>query len=228
MNILITELKKFSIENWWIYLLLTIALIIVYITGKWNLVEILLLFMANFLWNLAIMVMQANYSNKNNKVWSIYHVLSSVIFILISLYGLLKLWQSQYIIWQIAFTLAAIKAFVFYNYKKDLNILNEYSFIALNLILFISFVIFTDFEYFQISQAIWFSLITTGLVSIIDKTRYWLNLVWVFLLSFGSGWWVYNSFFIWNIDWIALGFFILTLTVFIYYSKLLPKYLKNA
>lgn len=225
MNTLLKELQKFSKENWWVFILLIIALSIVYITGKWNLLEILILFFANFVWNLCIMVMQANYTAKNNKIWAMYHLSATLVFIAISLYGLFELNQSQYIIFQVAYTLAAIKAFTFYNFKKDLTFLNEKTFIPLNIILFIIFITVFEWASFWILQAIWFGLITTWLVSIIDKNRYWLNVFWIWALVGGSLWWVILTFNTGNLDGIALWYFTLTLTVFIYYLKLLKKYL---
>ena len=109
------ELEKFSRSNWWVYALLAISLVIVYITWKWNMLEIIILFLANFLWNLFIMAMQANYTSNNNKIWAIYHVSATSIFTVISIYWLIIFNQSQYIIWQLSYILAALKAFTFYN-----------------------------------------------------------------------------------------------------------------
>ena len=225
MNIFLKELKTFSRENWWVYLILSIALTIVYLTWKGNLLEIILLFLANFLWNLFIMAMQWSYSSKNNKIWWIYQLSSTIVFSAIAIYWLIVFDQSQYLIWQVAYFWAAMKAFIFYNYDKDIKLLNEKIFIFLNIILFTIFIKFFEFQTFQILQWIWFALITTWLVSIKDNIRYWLNVIWIFLLVSGSAWWVYNSFISWNVDWIALGYFILTLTVFIYYLKLIKKYI---
>lgn len=225
MNKFLNELKKFSKENWWIFILLTIALIIVYITWNWNLIEILLLFLVNFIWNLFIMMMQNNYSNNNNKIWSKYYIAASSIFICIWLYWFIYLWQSQYIVWQIAYIFAWIKTFLYYNYNINLKFLSEKTFIPLNIILFVIFISYFKYEHYSLLQAIWFSLITTWLVSINDKIRYWLNVVWIWALTFWSLWWVIISFNSWNLDWVALWFFTLTWTVFIYYLKLLKKYI---
>ena len=225
MNYILNELKKFSKENWWIFVLLIIALVIVYITWKWSLLEIFILFLANFLWNVFIMMMQNNYTNWNNKIGSSYYLVSLTIFICIWIYWLIYLWQSQYIVWQIAYTLSWIKAFTYYNFSKNLSLLNEKTFIPLNIILFTIFILYFNYETYSIIQAIWFSLITTWLVSIKDKIRYWLNLIWIWFLTFWSLWWVVVSFNSWSLDWVALWFFCLTWTVLIYYLKLLKKYL---
>lgn len=235
------ELKNFSRENWWVYVLFILLIIFVIFMDIWNPLEITLIFLANFIANIWIMVMQSNYTANNNKLGSIYHISATLIFLCIGLYWLFALGQSQYLIWQIAYSLAAIKAFSFYNYKKQLSIINEKTFIILNISLFLFFTYHLKIFSIDsvlinlpfITQALGFSLITTWLVSINDSLRYWLNVVWIFLLSSGSFWLTLNSIF-WiypskdpYLDAIAVWYFILTLTVFIYYIKLLPKYLKN-
>ena len=225
MNLILNELKIFSKENWWIFVLLIIAMIVVYITWNWNIIEILLLFIANFAWNLFIMIMQKNYTIWNNKAWSLYYTFSFAIFWTVWLYWLLYLWQTQYIIWQIAYFLAWLKPFIYYNFNKDIKFLNEKSFIILNLLLFSIFIYYFDYKTYSVIQAIWFCLITTWLVSIIDTNRYWLNVVWIWLLTLWSLLWVIVSFNLWSMDWIALWYFTLTWTVFIYYLKLIKKYI---
>lgn len=236
---LINELKNFSKWNWWIYVLLIIALIIVYITGKWNLLEIIILFLANFLWNLFIMVMQANYTAKNNKIGAIYQISSVTVFTILSVYSAIKLDQSQYIIWQLCYILAALKAFSFYNFWKEIKFLNSWSLWVLNAILISIFIFFAweqinlwlfnlnfNVELWSILMALWFSFVTSWLVSINDKLRYWLNIIWVIWIVAWSWLLLVLSYMNWNIDWISLWYFILTSTVLVYYTKLLPKYLK--
>ena len=186
MILFITELQKFLKQNWWIFILLIIALTIIYLTWKWNILEVSLLFFANFIWNLFIMLMQSNYTNKNNKLWAIYQVSSVIIFSIIWLYWLFILSQFQYILWQISYLCAAIKTFSYYNLWKNISFLNEKSFFILNSILLIIFLYFFKFQNFAILQVLWFSLITSWLVSTIDNIRYWFNLIWIWLLTSGS------------------------------------------
>jgi hypothetical protein len=70
-----------------------------------------------------------------------------------------------------------------------------------------------------------FSFVTTGLVSTNDKVRYWFSFIWVMGIISGSGLGLILSYLWDKIDGISLGYFILTLTVFVFYSKLLRKYL---
>lgn len=225
MTIILEELVKFIKKDRWIFILLIIALLIVNITWRWNIYEIIILFLANFLWNLFIMIMQSCYTQWKDKMWAINQLLASLVFTTISLYWLIIIKESQYIIWQIAYLFASIKTFSFFYYKKQINFFTEKTFIILNLILFIIFILFFHYEYYSIIQSIWFCLITTWLVSIIDKNRYWLNIIWIWLLVFWSLLWVIYSYYDWNFDWLAFWYFTLTSTVFIYYIKLLKNYI---
>ncbi|RKW23306.1 hypothetical protein D8B46_03590 [Candidatus Gracilibacteria bacterium] len=233
------ELKNFSKQNWWIYLLLMISIVIVYVTGKGNIAEILILFIANFLGNLFIMVMQSNYTSGDSKIGAIYHLSSTLIFTLISIYGLIYLGKYQYIIWQICYLIASIKAFTFYNFGKDIKIFNEYFLGALNVFLIFLYIYFgtnglniggneiifsVGFE--GIIMALGFSFVTTGLVSTKDKFRYWTNLVGIIFIIIGSLYGVVMGYFGGKIDGVSLGYFILTMTTFVFYLKLLKNYLK--
>lgn len=226
-DIFIKELKNFSKDNWWVYIILIICLWIVYKTGKWDITEIIILFIANFLWNLFIMIMQDFYTAEKNKKGAINQLVSVSIFTTLAIYGLFSKGQFQYIIWQFMYILAAAKVFSFYIFEKDLRILNENTFLVINFLLFLVFVNFIPHDNFHILQALWFSLITSWLVSIKDKVRYWLNLFGIFALTAGSLWGVIISYLTLELDWIALWFFLLTGTVFVFYIKILPNYLKK-
>lgn len=225
----IKELKSFSRENWWVYLLLIIASTIVYLTWKWNLIEILFLFLLNFLWNLFVMVAMWNYQTKNNKIWSVYHLACTLTFTVMSIYWAIFLDQFQYILWQITYLIAAIKAIIFYNLNKDIKIFNAGTVWIINIILIWLFLHLFSFDLYATIQAVWFSLVTTWLVSTNDKFRFYMSLFWVFFITTGSfliTWDLYlnNN---WEWLWISLWYFLLTLSVLIYHIKLLPKYLKN-
>jgi hypothetical protein len=221
----IKELKIFSRENWWVYLLLSIALTIVYITGKWNLVEIIILFLLNFLWNLFVMVAMWNYQEKNNKIWSIYHVSTTLTFTIISIYWAFFLDQFQYLFWQITYLIAAIKAISYYKFEHNIKFFTPYLVGGINIILMSLFIYLFPFSLFGTIQAIWFSFVTIGLVSITDKFRFYMSFIWVFFITSWSAIWLYTSYLNENIDWIALGYFLLTISVLVYHIKLLPKYL---
>lgn len=226
MNLLLSEIKKFSKQNWWVYMLFIIALWLVAYTGRWNLIEIVILFLLNFLWNIFIMAMQSSFTNKDPKTWTLFQVIWTITFIILWIYWLYYLWQSQYIIWQIAYTLSAIKTFLHFNYNKNINFINWYLLVFLNIIFSIIFYkYFASWNVFLLIQAIWFWFSSTWFVVLKDRPRYFTILIWTWLIILWSVMLTYNSFLNWNLDWIALWYFILTWTVWIYYLKLLKKYL---
>jgi len=226
MNLLLKEIKEFSKKNWWVYLLFIWALAIVAYTWKWNLIEIILLFLANFFANILIMSMQSSFSNNNPKLWSVYQVLGTVIFFILGIYGLYYLGQKQYILWQIAYILSSIKTYFYFVKNKDLKFINSYFLILLNIIFLIIFIkYYSNNSLSLIVQALGFAFSSTWFVILNDKKRYYTILIWTWLIIIGSVMLVYNSYINWNLDWIALWYFILTWTVGIYYLKLLKKYL---
>ena len=225
----LNELKKFSRENWWVYLLLIIASIIIYFTWKWNLIEILFLFLLNFLWNLFVMVAMWNYQAKNNKTGSIYHLACTLTFTVMSIYWALFLDQFQYILWQVTYLIAAIKAVTYYKFNKDIKLFNARTVWIINIILIWLFLYLFNFDLFSLIQALWFSLVTTWLVSINDRFRFFMSLFWVFFITTGSLLITWNLYLNNNGQWlwISLWYFLLTLSVLIYHIKLLPKYIKK-
>lgn len=226
-EVFIQEIVNFSKSNWWVYIILALCLVVVYNTWKGDIIEIIILFLANFLWNLFIMIMQDFYTEWKNKKWAFNQVVSVTIFTTLSIYWLLSSGQYQYIIWQFMYILAAMKTFGFYVFAKDMRLLNENTFLVINFLLFLVFINYIPHENFHILQALGFSLITSWLVSIKDKVRYWLNLFWIFALTSGSLWGLLLSYFDWELDWMALGFFLLTWTVLVFYIKLLPNYINK-
>ncbi len=242
MNTFIEELKKFSKENWWIYLLFIFALVFVIYSWKWNILEIILLFFANFVANIAIMAMQSNYTEKKNKIWAIFQVSATLIFIVLWVYWMIYLDRFQYIIWQVAYTISAIKAFSYYNFWKDLKFFNSYFLIFINIVFLIIFykyffswnlvwiISWTDLTAKNFSSLsdlllwIWFSFSSTWFVMLNDRKRYFTILSWTWLIVIWALVWVVSSYFLWAIDGIALWYFILTSTVWIFYLKLLKKY----
>ncbi len=219
------ELQKFSRENWWVYIMLITILWVVYYTGNWNIVEITLLFVPNFIANLFVMVAIWNYAKNNNKIGSIYHISSTITFTLLWLYGAIFDNQYQYLIFQISFMLAAVKAVSFYALKKDFKIINETLLLIVNIILLAVFIFQFEPWLSGILLWVWFAFVTTGLVSIKDSFRYFMNLIWSFIIVAGASVDVYTSFIWWNLSGIALWFMLLSTTAILYFLKLLPSYL---
>ena len=229
------ELKLFSRENWWIFPIFFLAIGLVYFTQTWNISELAVLFLLNFLWNVFVMIMQKNYTHDEFKIGSLFHVLLTIIFSWLSIYGLLVNGQSQYLLWQVMYILAATKAFAFYYFHKNITLFRGRTFFFINIILLAIFIYYFDFfnnasissQYYALIQWAWFALVTTGLVSLNDTFRYYMSYIGAGFITLWSFISVINSYVLGAVDWVAFWYFLLTLAVVIYYTKLLPKYLKK-
>ena len=207
--------------------MLVVILWVVYSTWNWNLIQIVVLFIANFIANLFVMIAISNYSRQMNKVWSIYHLLWTTGFTCIWIYWAVFNWEYQYIIFQITFLLAAIKAISFYRFQKNFKQINELTVWIINIAILVTFVYYFSPSLAWIIQWFWFAIVTTWLVSTKDTFRYFMNLIWSVFIIAGSSIVVISSFVDWELNWIALGFLLLTLTSVIYFLQLLPWYLKK-
>jgi len=229
------ELKLFSRENWWIFPIFFLAIGLVYFTQTWNISELAVLFLLNFLWNVFVMIMQKNYTHDEFKIGSLFHVLLTIIFSWLSIYGLLVNGQSQYLLWQVMYILAATKAFAFYYFHKNITLFRGRTFFFINIILLAIFIYYFEFfnnasissQYYALIQWAWFALVTTGLVSLNDTFRYYMSYIGAGFITLWSFISVINSYVLGAVDWVAFWYFLLTLAVVIYYTKLLPKYLKK-
>ncbi len=109
MNLLLKEIKLFSKQNWWIYIIFIICLFIIYKTGSWNLVEISLIFALHFLWDAFMMMMWDYYANKDYKKWTLSQIWGFTTFFVIWLYAWLSNWKWNYLLPQTVFIWPAIK-----------------------------------------------------------------------------------------------------------------------
>lgn len=220
------EYISFSRQNWWVYILLFFALFFVMLTGKGSSIEVFILFVLNLFGNICIMMMQNSYSEKSFSTGSLFLLFANVIFTGISLYGFFVNGEKQYLLYQISFNLSGIKTFLYYNYSYDIKFLNAYTLGIFNVLLFVFILFFLNLPFYGNFQSLGFAAVTLGLVVIDDIWRYFLNvfgIIFIVLWSFLGLYWNYIS---GNILGITVSYSLLTTTVFIFYLKLLPQYLK--
>jgi hypothetical protein len=109
MEILLKEIKKFSKQNWWIYVIFLICLFLIYITNSWNLIEVSLVFMFHFLWDLCIMMMWNYYIQNEEQKALKAQIWSFLIFSIIWIYTWLTAWKWSYLIPQLLFCWPIVK-----------------------------------------------------------------------------------------------------------------------
>jgi len=165
MNILIKEIKNFSRQNWWVYIIFLICLLIIWYTEKWSILEVTLVFFAHFLWDLLAMMMWDYYSKKEFKYWAISHISSNIVFMFILLYAVFYSLEWQYFLPNIAFILWWIKTYFLQVKSKDIKILNLYTLLFVNLVIFVIYVYFDLFwEFYSYIQFLGFVLWSTCMI----------------------------------------------------------------
>ncbi len=229
MNKLIKELKNFSKQNWWVYLVLLLCLIIIYITWKWSVTEVLFTFTIYFTWELTTMIMVTLMTEKNYKISSIFQFLWFSIFTSLFIYNYFQHWQFHYVLASVPFFLSAMKNLLKFNLQIDSRHINWLTLFIIGIIFMILWNKYWFFSFdTQISlQYIWFILFPTSLIMTdkYEKSKYIIWLIW--LLGFVIWWsyWIYNEFIKWEILGITICFTLMPLTVLIVYLKNINKYL---
>lgn len=221
MNILILEIKKFSKENWWIYIMFFICLFLIYKTDSWSLLEVSIIFAFHFLWDVFVMMMWDYYTKNENKKALKSQIWSFIIFGLIWIYAWITANKWSYLIPQLLFFWPIIKWF---NPKFKWL---DYKFLSLIwIIVFIFYYsIWLISNIWVFIQILWFILFPIALIIEKERIRYFLSLIWISFIFIWSAFFLYNWFMEKNIIWTDLSYTLLPLTVVIFYLKNLKKYL---
>jgi len=221
MNILIKELKTFSKQNWWIYIIFIICLFVIYITNSGSLIEVSLVFAFHFLWDIFVMMMWDYYVKWEDKNALKSQIGSFAIFWIIWIYAWLSAWKWSYLIPQLLFFWPIIKWF-----KKEIKWININFMIfiwILVLIFYYSLLLITS--YWVLIQILWFIIFPVSLILENEKIRYFWNLLWISFIFLGSASLLYNWFIEKNVIWTDLSYTLLPFTVLIFFIKNLKKYL---
>jgi hypothetical protein len=222
----IEEIKIFSKNNWWIYIIFFICLGLIYKTESWNIFEITLVFLCHFTWDLFVMMMVHFFGIKDNKKWLIFQVGNFAIFFFIWLYAWLTSWKWVYMVSNLSFILWSIKGYFTLFRGKNLDFINWYFLILVNiLVFFINYELWLLNHLSTIVQVFWFAFFSTGLILVNQKIKYLTSAFWVFLIAFWSFISVYFSFLVSDIKWVDISYALLPLTVFVFYVKNYKKFM---
>lgn len=226
MNLLFKEVKKFSCDNWWIYIIFILSIFIIWYTNTWNLIEIVFIFFLHFLWDIFIMMSWDYYSKKDYDKGRIAHIFNFLTFLIIWFYSIFRFWEWQYILANILFAFPALKSYLLFKNNEKIKYLNIYIYLLLSFIILFLYIYFNLINsIYSFIQVIWFIIFAMALSLNRESIRYFLSITWTFLISLGSFIGLYFNFIAWNILWTTLSFALLSLTVFVFYLKNLKKYL---
>lgn len=225
MNLLLKELVIFSKSNWWIYIIFFLCIFIIWYTNTWNILEVSLVFIAHFLWDLFIMMMWSYYSIWEMKKWTFSQIWSYIVFWLIWLYAWITQWKWSYLIPQLSFLFPNIKWYFRDVKNKNINFLNwKLSFLVWIIVFWLFYYFWLINNIWNLVQVLWFVLFPLALMIDTNKNRYFLSLIWIFAIAFGSGYEFILSFLSWKVVWVDISYTLLPLTVFIFFLKDIKKY----
>lgn len=225
MNIIFQELKNFSKQNFWVYIMLIIYLFIIWATEKWSILEVFIVFIVHFIWDLCLMMMWSYYAKKNFTYWAISQVLWASVFFLIWIYAIFKSWEWQYFLPNIAFIMWSVKTYYLQVKSKDIKFLNIYSVLIVNFIILLIYLYFWLFtSLYSFIQFIGFCLWSSALILQDSKKRYTYYIIATMIIAIWSFIWIIQNYQIWNIVWTSVSNFLLPLTVVIFFLRNFKKY----
>lgn len=218
MNDIISEIKHFLKTEWRVFIMFFICLVFVFTTKTGNILEILIVFLFHFVWDVFMMAMWKCYSNREIRKWSIFQFLWMIIITFIWFYSWFFNWKWNYVVAQVWFTYSAISNYLLNVKKYKVNFLDWR---GLLIILF-----FTSFfyYYFWFITSFWICIQFLGFIFLPlwlilnnDTYRYFVSLLWIFIMTLWSIIILYESYLKWNFVWVDISFTILPLTVLISY-----------
>jgi len=224
---LLQQFKIFSRENWWIYILLLCAVIVVLYTGKGNIYEIVIIFFINLSGAMCNMLMMSSYKDKKWREGSIFIMMANIMYTSISIYAWLHDGDMQYIFWQASFLLTWLKALMLYNYKIDLKYINFATILLLNIWVMYILIEYIGLSFAAIIQSIWIAAITLGLALQNDIKRYIFILIWNTLTLIGTSMLLVIDFHAGSILWITVAYALLGLSISSYNYRILPEYIRR-
>lgn len=149
-----------------------------------------------------------------------------MIFVLIWIYAGLTSWKWIYSIPQISFLLPNIKWYFRDVKNKNIWFLNwKLSFFVWIFILFLFYYLELISNIWNLIQVLGFIIFPLALMVNIAKNRYFLILIWIFAIAFGSWYELFVSFLNWVVKWIDISYTLLPFTVFVFFLKDIKKYI---
>ena len=221
------EVKNFSKANWWVYIIYGLLLAAILFIEKDKLASVFFITTLHFVADMFIMMMFSAYARGKNRQGTYYQVISMLVFMSLKIYTGVIDHSWHYLAADPIYILAAIKNYRVDVKKSDLGFINYKSMIV------VSILIFGILLYFKY----------TGNVSILNSPSQWIQTIGIFSFAIalsvtgnerlrskiaiaalsamvaGSAWETVNTLISGHIIGLALSYFLLPLTVLVFYLK---------
>jgi hypothetical protein len=236
INHFITESKKFSRNNWWIYILYFLMLFIIIFTEKQELVPIIMVTSIHFVADIFIMMMFGSYSRSNFAQGTYYQIISLLLFLSLKIYTGLIGDGWHYLMADPVYILAAVKNYKIDVRKSDIKIINPITMTILSFVILLvidnltqhihNFKIISSSS--KLVQTIGIFLFAIALSTTSnERLRYQISLVALTAMVGGSAWETFSTWENGKIAGLAISYTLLPLTVLIFYLKKWPDIMKS-
>ncbi|HEY4291353.1 MAG TPA: hypothetical protein VGN00_29835 [Puia sp.] len=231
----LAELSNFSKANWWVYIAYVLLLGAVFFSGAPHLASVALIPSLHFVADIFIMMMLTAYLRGDYREGAYYQIVSMLIFLSVKVYTGLIHGGWHYLAADPIYILAAIKNYRRDVSRKDLKLVNSQTMTALSVVLITTIVILaldpglgivlTPARYVQMGGIFLFAIALT--ITDHERQRYELSMVALTAMVVGSGWELLDSLESRLVAGLALSYFLLPLTVLLFYSKKWSYYMAN-
>jgi hypothetical protein len=224
----VKEVKAFSRANWWVYIIYFVLLGIILLVEKEKLLSVFIITSLHFVADIFIMMMFSAYAHAANKQGTYYQVMSMLIFMSLKIYTGIVDQSWHYLAADPIYILAAVKNYRIDIKKSDWKIVNYKTMTILSLIIIFGILlpvrVFTDTNLLH-SASQWVQTMGIFLFAIALSTtgnehlRSELAIIALIGMVGGSAWETANLLFKGQIVGLALSYFLLPLTVLVYYVR---------
>lgn len=227
INHFITEVRRFSRQNWWVYIMYLLILCLIYYRQKHELVPVNLVVGIHFIGDIFIMMMLNAYVQKKYALGTYFQVVSMLLFLAIKVFTGLKGGGWHYLLADPLYILAALKNYYKDVKQKEIRIINLYSTTIVSIAIMSAFFLFTSTASQSLANSLSKCIQTTGIfmfaialsVTGNERTRYRLSVVAQTIMVLGSAYETLNT---WNegkVVGLAISYMLLPLTVLIFYLR---------
>ena len=223
----IREVKNFSKSNWWVYIIYCLLLTAILFIEKDKLASVFFITTLHFVADMFIMMMFSAYGRGKNRQGTYYQVISMLVFMSLKIYTGVIDHAWHYLAADPVYILAAIKNYRVDVKKSDLAFVNYKSMTVFSLLIFsilLYFKFHSDVNLLN-SASQWVQ--TVGIFSFAialsvtgnERLRSRIAIAALIAMVGGSAWETANTFASGHIIGLALSYFLLPLTVLVFYIK---------
>lgn len=223
----IREVRNFSKANWWVYIIYVLLLVAILFIEKDKLASVFLITTLHFVADMFIMMMFGAYARGKNRQGTYYQVISMLVFMSLKIYTGLIDHSWHYLAADPVYILAAVKNYRVDVKKSDLPFVNYKSMTVFSIVIFGILLCFKFWGHVYLLNAASQWIQTMGIFSFAvalsvtgnERLRSKIAIGALIAMVGGSAWETANTLVSGQIVGLALSYFLLPLTVLVFYLK---------